>query len=146
VVEQVPSEVVLTFDEPALAMGTALVVTGPYGPVQEGSARLIDNTVQQPLRPGSPAGSYTVEWRVTSADGHPISGTFTFTARAAGSGSAASPASSSATLVPSPVGNTGSTVGSGVPPWLWAAVVILLVLAGLTSIVLVRRRQVPPSR
>ena len=36
-------------------------------------------TVTQPLAGGLPAGAYTVEWRVTSADGHPLSGTFGFT-------------------------------------------------------------------
>lgn len=142
VVDKVPSEVVLTFDEPALAMGTALVVTGPDGPVQEGSARLIDNTVHQPVQPGAPAGAYTVEWRVTSADGHPISGSFTFTARSAGAASAAVSAAPSA--VPSASADTSSGTGSGVPGWLWGVVVVLLALAGVTSVALLRRRQGPP--
>ena len=67
-----PSSVVLTFDEPAIAIGTKLVVTGPTGPVQTGAPQLVDNTVTQNLQPGAPAGAYTVEWRITSTDGHPI--------------------------------------------------------------------------
>ena len=86
-VAHAPSSVVLTFDEPAIAIGTKLVVTGPTGPVQVGAPQLVDNTVTQNLQPGAPAGAYTVEWRITSADGHPISGVFAFTARAAGDGS-----------------------------------------------------------
>ena len=82
-VARTPSSVVLTFDEPAIALGTKLVITGPEGPVQIGKPSLVDNTVTQDLQPGSPAGAYTVDWRVTSADGHPISGSFTFTAEAA---------------------------------------------------------------
>lgn len=86
VVASVPATVVLTFDEPAIAMGTQLVVTGPSGPVQSGVPRLVDNTVSQDLQPGAPAGAYTVVWRVTSADGHPVSGTFVFSTRTAAAG------------------------------------------------------------
>ena len=94
-VDTVPAEVVLTFDEPAIAMGTTIVVTGPDGAVSDGSPRLVDNTVSQPLKPGAPAGEYTVEWRVTSADGHPITGTFAFSARSAATNAAGpSPAAS----------------------------------------------------
>ncbi len=53
----------------------------------------MDDTVRQALAPGAPAGAYTVSWRVTSADGHPISDTFTFTARAASTATAAPSAS-----------------------------------------------------
>ena len=35
-VARTPSSVVLTFDEPAIALGTKLVITGPEGPVQIG--------------------------------------------------------------------------------------------------------------
>jgi copper resistance protein C len=143
VVDRVPGQVVLAFDEPALALGTELVVTGPDGPVQEGSARLVDTTVQQALRPGSPSGTYTVQWRVTSADGHPISGSFTFIARAAGAASATSASPATPAPIPSPAADRAS--GYGVPPWLWVVVVLLLSFAGLTSIVLLRRRQGPPG-
>src|SRR5664279_1033113 len=78
----VPAQVKLTFNEPALAVGTILIVTGPAGQVQTGAAILVDNTVTEHLRPGSPAGRYTVAWRATSADGHPVSGRFSFTAMA----------------------------------------------------------------
>ena len=100
-VAHTPSSVVLTFDEPAIAIGTKLVVTGPTGLVQVGAPQLVDNTVTQDLRPGAPAGAYTVEWRITSTDGHPISGVFTFTAKAAGDGSGgASSTGTSSTALP----------------------------------------------
>ena len=78
----VPAQVTLTFGQPALAVGTIVIVTGPAGQVQTGAAILVDNTVTEHLRPGSPAGRYTVTWRVSSADGHPVSGQFSFTATA----------------------------------------------------------------
>lgn len=83
-----PTSIVLTFNEPGIAMGTQLAVRGPSGLVNSGPPRLIDNTVSQDLQPGAPAGAYQVDWRVTSADGHPINGSFTFTATQAAPGRA----------------------------------------------------------
>ena len=83
-VGRTPAQVVLTFDQPAVAMGTQVLVTGPSGQVQAGAARLVDTTVTQDVQGGAPAGTYTVAWRVTSADGHPVSGAFTFTSSEAG--------------------------------------------------------------
>jgi methionine-rich copper-binding protein CopC len=97
VVDHLPDRVVLTFDEPALAIGTEVVVTGPAGPVSDGPPQLVDAEVRQPVRAG-PAGRYTVLWRVTSADGHPVSGTFAFTTRQAGP---VSPTSTTGTTAPS---------------------------------------------
>src|SRR5215211_4774900 len=85
-VPRTPEAVVLVFDKPALAIGAQVVVTGPSGPVQTGSPIVVDNSARQPLAADAPAGDYTVAWRVTSADGHPITGTFRFTAEAAGGG------------------------------------------------------------
>ena len=128
-VAHTPSSVVLTFDEPAIAMGTKLVVTGPAGPVQVGAPQLVDNTVTQNLQPGAPAGAYTVEWRIISADGHPISGVFTFTAKAAGDGSGgASSTGTSSTALPQ---GGGSAL-------LLIAVAVVILAAGL--VVFSRRR------
>ncbi len=119
-VPRTPDRIILTFDEPAIAMGTQLVVTGPGGPVQQGPPVLVDNTVSQPLRPGSPAGSYTVDWRVTSADGHPISGSYAFTAEAVGAG----------TPGPSPDSGTPETTEPARPP---VALWVLASSAGLLT-------------
>jgi copper resistance protein C len=134
-VARTPSSVVLTFDEPAIAIGTKLVITGPEGPVQIGKPSLVDNTVTQDLQPGSPAGAYTVDWRVTSADGHPISGSFTFTAEAAASGPSTAPSlapqpSTAATSATTP---TAPTARGSSGLWLVAAA-ILVVASGLIAI------------
>ena len=114
VVDRLPDRVVLTFDEPALAIGTEVVVTGPAGPVSDGPPQLVDAEVRQPVRAG-PAGRYTVLWRVTSADGHPVSGTFAFTTQ---QGSAASPtATPGTTTAPSTSPSSASTTTpTSVPP------------------------------
>jgi methionine-rich copper-binding protein CopC len=137
-VDTVPRLVVLTFDQPAIAMGTTVTVTGPGGVVGDGSVQLIDNTVQQAVRPGAPAGAYTVVWRVTSADGHPIDGIFTFTARTAGAGGSVVPTPAPGTqTTQSPAGT--STTGAGVPTWVWLVAAALLVSA-LTSAAVIQRR------
>ena len=127
----------LTFDEPALAIGTEVVVTGPAGPVSDGPPQLVDAEVRQPVRAG-PAGRYTVLWRVTSADGHPVSGTFAFTTQ---QGSAASPTATPATTTaPS---TTPPTTPTSVPPTVPAATpqtagppgpAVVAVLAGVIAL------------
>lgn len=128
-VARVPSAVVLTFDEPAIAMGTRIVVRGPAGEVQQGDPVLVDTTVTQRVQGGAPAGAYTVEWRVTSADGHPVSGTFAFTARAAGTGQPAS-ASGAATPVAAPL----STPAPQLWPWVVAVAVLSFVVVGAVAL------------
>ncbi len=130
-----PTVVVLTFDQPAIAMGTQIQVVGPDGqPVQDGPPVLVDATVRQPLRRGVPPGAYRVEWRVTSVDGHPISGTFAFTV----TGSGGSPSVESAEPGPT---TPAAPARPGTPAWapLGAGVVIIaaILVAGLT----LRRRQ-----
>jgi len=84
-VPQAPATITLTFSEPALELGTTIVVRTPDG--RDAAAGLppeiVDADVRQPVDGYLPAGEYTVEWRVTSEDGHPVDGTFTFTAAAA---------------------------------------------------------------
>ena len=85
-VPRTPEAVVLVFDKSAIATGAQVVITGPSGPVQTGSPIVVDNSARQPLAADAPPGNYEVAWRVTSGDGPPITGTFRFTAEAAGAG------------------------------------------------------------
>lgn len=141
-VASVPSTVVLRFNETVLGIGTEVVVSGPSGPVQQGKAEVVDNTVTERLQAGAPAGSYTVNWRATSADGHPVSGTFSFTATAAGKAAASTPAPTSSTAATSSSG-TGSTASS--VPWSLLAASVLLVVVAVGTWVWSRRRSVPPA-
>jgi copper resistance protein C len=123
----VPGQVTLTFNEPAVAVGTEIIVTGPSGQVQTGAAVLVDNTVTEHVRPASPAGPYTVIYRVTSSDGHPVSGRFTFSATSPSPGQR--PTGPPGTT--SPASTPASAPGQS-PAWWWpvagGAVVVLLVL------------------
>jgi len=124
----VPAAVTLTFDQPALALGTEVIVTGPTGPVQSGAAVLVNNTVTEHLLPGSPAGAYTVTWRASSTDSHTVSGRFSFTASSASTGNQATTTAPNPAI---PAGSASSTSTAGQAPtalWFAAGAVVLLLL------------------
>ncbi len=132
-VQQAPAEIVLTFNQPALALGTGLIVTDPTGQqIQTGEPKLVDNTVTQTLRPG-PAGAYTVLWRVTSADGHPISGQLTFNTEA---DSASSQVGSTSSPADTPPGPDQTDSVSALP---WVAVLGMLAVVAVVLTALRRR-------
>ena len=78
-VDTAPSSVSLEFSDAPQSLGTEVVVTGPDGTAAtDGAPEIAGSTVTQQLAGGLPAGTYTVEWQVTSADGHPLTGSFAF--------------------------------------------------------------------
>lgn len=105
-----PKEITLTFNESVASVGAVIVVKSGDQEWQNGIPKVDGRTVTQQLRTG-PAGSYTVAWRVTSADGHPISGQFTFTGTTPSTSSAASSTTTSGTVV----GLPGAVTSPGLP-------------------------------
>ena len=94
-----PQEVSLTFNEDITELGTEVVITTEDEEVVSDGDAVIDGpVVTQGLVEDRPAGAYTVTWRAVSADGHPISGEFTFTA------------------AESAAGETGAAAGTGDSP------------------------------
>jgi hypothetical protein len=98
-----------------------IIVTGPAGQAQTGKPVLSLNTITQRLRAGSPAGRYKVAWRVTSADGHPVTGQFSFTAKAAAQArttpsTTPSAATPSAASTPSPAATPSNTTSVAPAP------------------------------
>ncbi|HUL98671.1 MAG TPA: copper resistance protein CopC, partial [Mycobacterium sp.] len=69
------------------------------------------------LLPLGPVGTYTVNYRITSADGHVVSGSWPFHLRTPGTGKPGPPAASSA----------GSGSAGGIPAWLFVAVAAILI-------------------
>ena len=136
------TEVVLTFNEDVNADFVAVKVTGPDGSETDGKPAVDDSTVTQPLAADLPAGPHTVTFRVVSKDGHPVSGTVSFTTTAAPASATPSP-TASATATPSPTASAvaspeptvsaapASDTSSSTTPWLVVAVVGLLALLGL---------------
>ncbi|MFN8073966.1 MAG: copper resistance protein CopC [Kineosporiaceae bacterium] len=135
-----PGQVRLTFVQPPVELGAAMAVTGPDGArVLAGAARVEGADLVGELTAaggGSPAeGAYTVVWRVTSADGHPLSGRF--------SGGVGTPSSA----LPQPEGASappGAGGGGGVVAWALAGTAVV-VAAGLALLRLALRRRTPAA-
>ncbi|EHB54907.1 copper resistance protein CopC [Mycolicibacterium rhodesiae JS60] len=71
-----------------------MTVVGPDGNLwSDGPPQVQGAVVSVGVRPLGPAGTYTVNYRVTSADGHVVSGSWSFTLTAAGEGTPGPPAS-----------------------------------------------------
>lgn len=145
-----PPHVELEFSGPPQELGTQVVVSGPDGaPVTQGPAELRDSTVVQPLVEDLPPGTYTVEWRVTSSDGHPLSGTFPFTvaesqverAAAAPQQPDAAPAAREAEPVDPGEAVAGQPAGSSSSrPWIAVGAVLVIVVAAGVAVRQLRRR------
>ena len=70
----------VTFNEALQESFASLTVVGPDGNLwSKGDPAVEGPTVSAELGDLGPAGVYTIAFRVTSADGHPVSGTRTFT-------------------------------------------------------------------
>ncbi|WP_031464868.1 copper resistance CopC family protein [Sciscionella sediminilitoris] len=118
-----PKQVTVTFGEPVQQGENRISVLGPDGRSQWQAQRLatVDgDSVRVPLRELGPAGRYTIAYRVISADGHPVSGTATFTLSTPGHGTPADPEQSEQ-----------AGTGGGIPVWVWVAGVVLLLVVAI---------------
>ncbi|WP_426513915.1 copper resistance CopC family protein [Dactylosporangium sp. McL0621] len=128
------SAVALTFSDGVKQQFSTVVVTGPDGASYvDGSARVADRTLTQPLRP-LPNGAVRVTWRTVSADGHPIEGQFSFTV----SGSAVTATESAVAAAT----HDSWTVPGTVVVAAAAAVVVVLALAASILVIRGARRRV----
>ncbi len=156
--EQAPADVVLTFSADVIGEFSQVAVKGPAGDLSLTAPTSAANVVTQALPAGLPAGTYTITYRIVSADSHPIAGQSTFAvtvgvATASPSAPAGTP-SVSASIDASPsaeaptpsasasplIAPAATASGSSSPTWPWllgAGVIAALVAAG----VVVRRRR-----
>ncbi|NUU19292.1 copper resistance protein CopC [Cellulomonas humilata] len=160
----VPEIITMTFSEPVLAVGTTIMVHAfDERMVNIGPPVLVDNTVSQAVTGELPAGEYTVLYRVTAADGHPVEDQFRFTAAGATSYGVATPAptmtasptptptpSTSAEVTPAPSASPTSLAATELAgrvsgPVLVGVVAVLVVVGGVVALLLVRRRPAPTA-
>ncbi|MBW0014200.1 copper resistance CopC family protein [Mycobacterium sp.] len=112
-----PARVSATFNERLQTTFAAMTVVGPDANVwSTGTPTVQGAVVAVGLRPLGPPGSYTVNYRVTSADGHPVSGSWSFRLTVAGTG------------IPGPPAGRGA--GGGIPVWPFVAAAVALIAAG----------------
>ncbi|MEU3057915.1 copper resistance CopC family protein [Streptomyces griseus] len=139
----VPESVTLTFSDPMDQKYAKVAVTGPdKQPAGQGTPRVDGKRVTIALDPQAPAGEYSVGYRVVSADGHPVSGSYTFTVQT----QQASPSptrSATGTLTPAagaPVASdSGGSTGTSTAAVTAAGV---LLAAGAAGYLMLRRKRV----
>ena len=100
----------LTFNEDINPDFVQIVAQGPDGDVADGPPEVTGAVVTQPIVPTG-SGAHTVTYRVVSRDGHPVSGSVTFTLTDVATEAPETPA---ATAVPAPTDT--STARSTEPP------------------------------
>lgn len=121
-----PDHVSATFNEEMQPDFAAMTVVGPDGNIwSTGSPQVHGTVVSTAVRPLGPVGTYTVNYRATSADGHVVSGAWSFRLTQSGAGEPGP-----AAAAPAPP--------SGLPAWPFlAGAVVLIALAAWWA---VRRR------
>ena len=114
-----PTTVSATFNEDLQPTFAAMTVVGPDGNLwSSGQPELHGAVASVGVRPLGPAGRYTVNYRVTSADGHVISGSWSFTMTVTGAGTpgpaatSAEPPAKRIPLWPFAVGAAGLVAGA----------------------------------
>lgn len=138
VLTEQPHQVSATFNEPMQAQFAAMTIIGPDGNTWSDDTPEVDGAVISiRVRPGGPSGDYTVNYRATSADGHVVSGSWSYRLNSAaprndGPATSAAPAAT-------PASPATDTPADGLPVWPFAALVSAIVAAG--AIWAVRRRQ-----
>ncbi len=83
-ISDMPLEVKLTFDEELLDLGSGNFVTvkDPSGKeITTGPTALLSSKISRKLTASTLPGKYSVSYRVVSADGHVVEGTYQFTLR-----------------------------------------------------------------
>ncbi len=150
-----PTTVLLQFSDRVISTGSRVEVKNPSDQIVSTDLTVTGSTVAVQLTQPVAAGTYRVVWRVTSADGHPISGNFNFTALSAPTAptSSASSSSSGAPPASAPPATSSSTTGgtpaptqqvptnktNNQPGWIFGAVGIAA-FAIAAGVVISRRR------
>ncbi|RDI48376.1 copper resistance CopC family protein [Nocardia mexicana] len=126
-----PARVSVTFNENLQPNFPSLTVVGPDGNRWDKGQPVIDGpTASVEVGDLGPAGQYTIAYRVTSADGHPVSGTRTFTLTKPGNGTPGQQAN--------PASDAENGGSGGVPVWVFI-VAAVVVLGGVLAVLLLGR-------
>ena len=118
---QGPQRVSATFNEELQPEFAAMTVVGPDGNLwSTGDPQVEGAVIGVGVRPLGPAGTYTVNYRVTSADGHPVTGSWSFRLPVAATGTPGPAAAKPA-----------ETSGGGIPVWPFLVAGALIVGGGI---------------
>ncbi|MDA0563167.1 copper resistance protein CopC [Streptomonospora sp. S1-112] len=148
-----PEEVRLTFSGDIMDLGAAVLVLAPDGErVPAGAVSVEGNEAVLPLSADLETGGHAVRWKVVSGDGHPISGSFTFTVGRggppppdpqAGAGADASAGASAGASSPAPGQAATERAGAPASALRVAGLAAVGALVGLAAFALLRLRRRP---
>lgn len=125
-----PQAVTLTFNEPIQSAYAVVNVVGPDNHFWQSGEPVVDGKdVRVAVGELGPTGEYTVNYRVTSADGHVISGQRTFELTVAGNGRPGALADDSATFE-----------NDGTPVWYYIVGAVVVLAIGLGIVFWLTRR------
>ncbi len=91
VVASAPDVIMLRFDEPVRPISVRVLRAEDETALTLPPVEATDTLLSLPLPDGLPEGSYVLSYRVTSADGHPVAGSFVFSVGAPPSAAIGSP-------------------------------------------------------
>ncbi|MGN2642172.1 MULTISPECIES: copper resistance CopC family protein [Nocardia] len=135
VLAQAPAAVTLTFNQKIGEQFATVILVGANDTTWHDRVSVDGTHVRASVRPAIPSGDYTVGYRVVSADGHPISGSFRITVTATADTTALTPPASPPAAAPAATAPPAEQAGFLVPAVL-AAVLVVLVIA---AVVVLRR-------
>jgi len=116
---QSPQKVSAMFSEALQSEFAAMTVVGPDGNLWSTGDPQVDGAViSVGVRPLGPSGTYTVNYRATSADGHVVSGSWSFQLTVASTGT------------PGPSASTTTSSEDGIAVWPFFVAAGVLVAAG----------------
>lgn len=125
-----PPKVSATFNEAMQPQFAAMTVVGPDGNLWSTGEPEVDGAViSVGMRPPGPAGAYTVNYRATSADGHVLTGSWTFQLTVAGSGASGPPAAEPP-KTPAADAPGNSEDSDGIPVWPFYVGAAVIFVAG----------------
>ncbi len=141
-VATVPEKIQITMSNSPAVIGSQVLVLDAAGDNWGvGEVEVLDTIATQAVRPGAPAGKYTVKWRLVSSDSHPIEGTFGFTATSAGTASGQGAGAGPVVSVQAEPETPGETVpDSPAVPWSIIGLAVVLVGVVVAMVVVARRR------
>lgn len=136
---EAPPKVGATFNEAMNPQFAAMTVVGPDGNLWSTGEPKVDGAViSVGLRPLGPAGTYTVNYRATSADGHVVSGSWSFQLTVPGPGASGPPAADAPTGAPADASGNAEE-SNGIPVWPFYVGATLIIAVG--AVWAVRRRR-----
>lgn len=118
-----PERASVSFNEALQDSFAKMTVVGPDGNLwSKGDAAVEGPTISVAVGDLGPTGAYTIAYRVTSADGHVVSGTRTFTLTKAGNGTPGPKADA---------GSAGEGDNGGLPLWPFIVGAVVVFAAGI---------------